>query len=343
MKCIHCHNDAKYKDRSDGKCPTCHRMFAFEPKTGDPLTDVAFDLAIDRVSSSGTVKWTERHLYYEIVKQKKKKTAVGVVFLMLAGLFVIIAIVGQPAFLIGAVIAAAISVSGFYPRRLSLTPDRFDELYRRWVAAHGPPTTFVMRRKAPKAPRALPADIPEYSFDRAVICDRPETADLLLANNFHFENNCAVLSVDGYPPEVFPTVRAMLRKNPKLVVYALHDATLAGCTLAKKLRSPDWFATAAKVVDVGLTPAHAKRWKGVWQRHGSFVGRSADLTREENDWLATYFVELAVIRPEQVIKRLFRAISGTPEPLTAEAGIVLDSSSFSTDATVSDGGGDAFG
>jgi hypothetical protein len=232
MKCIHCQNDAKYKDRSDGKCPTCHRQFAFEPKSGDPLTDVAFDLAIDRVSSSGTVKWTERHLYYELVKQKKRNIVVGVLFLVLASLFLLLGILAEHALLIGAVVAAAISASGFSPQRLSLTPSRFDELFRRWVAAHGSPKAFVVRRKAPQAAKVLPADIPEYSFDRAVICDRPETADLLLANNFHFENNCAVLSADGYPPEVFPTVRAMLRKNPKLVVYALHDATLDGCTLA---------------------------------------------------------------------------------------------------------------
>jgi len=42
MKCIHCRNDAKYKDRSDKKCPTCHHPFAFEPQTGDPVTDSAF-------------------------------------------------------------------------------------------------------------------------------------------------------------------------------------------------------------------------------------------------------------------------------------------------------------
>ena len=34
---------------------------------------------------------------------------------------------------------------------------------------------------------------------------------MLLANNFHFENNCAILSIEGYPPNVFETVRAMLK------------------------------------------------------------------------------------------------------------------------------------
>ena len=50
MRCVHCQNDAKYKDRSDRKCPACHRAFVFEPRTGDRFTDMGFQAAINRVS-----------------------------------------------------------------------------------------------------------------------------------------------------------------------------------------------------------------------------------------------------------------------------------------------------
>ncbi|MGB3640647.1 MAG: hypothetical protein WBA39_24190, partial [Rivularia sp. (in: cyanobacteria)] len=74
------------------------------------------------------------------------------------------------------------------------------------------------------------------------ICDSAEVAQLLIANNFHFENNCAVLSITGYPQNIFSTVMEMLRRNPNLKVYALHDASPRGVNLINHLRtSPNWF------------------------------------------------------------------------------------------------------
>src|SRR5207245_10189890 len=104
-----------------------------------------------------------------------------------------------------------------------------DRVWARWREVHEAPEG-VITRKAREETRRRPAepDLPDYSFDRAVICDRARTVDLLIANNFHFENNCAVLAIGGYPQGPFETVRAMLRKNPRLQVFALHDATTSG-------------------------------------------------------------------------------------------------------------------
>ena len=130
--------------------------------------------------------------------------------------------------------------------------------------AAGPDRAPHRARREPAAPRPEP-DLADYSFDRAVICDRARTVDLLLANNFHFENNCAVLSIDGYPPGPFETVRAMLKRNPRLQVFALHDATPDGCTLAHRLATdPAWFAGQVPVIDVGLRPGHAGPFQGLW-------------------------------------------------------------------------------
>jgi hypothetical protein len=41
------------------------------------------------------------------------------------------------------------------------------------------------------ARRPPEADVPDYSLDTEVICNRAQTVDLRLANDFHFENNCA--------------------------------------------------------------------------------------------------------------------------------------------------------
>ncbi len=48
-----------------------------------------------------------------------------------------------------------------------------------------------------------------------------EIAQLLIANNFDFENNYAVLSITGYPENIFSTVMEILRRNPDLKIYEL--------------------------------------------------------------------------------------------------------------------------
>jgi hypothetical protein len=237
-------------------------------------------------------------------------------------------------------------------RRLARTD--FDELWRRYAAAHGTPSRLIERRTREAPVNIDPAEMLAYSFDRAVICDRPETVDLLIANQFHFENNCAVLAIDGYPQHAFETVRAMLRNNPRLVVLALHDASVAGCQLAQRLRSdPAWFKDGVPVLDVGLRPKHALAFLGQHEpaRVSRSVAAGAGLTSAESAWLSRHMLALAVVIPEQIVKRLFRAIGLAEDRHDPPGGSDGGSSSggndsgleFELDADLSDGGGDSFG
>ncbi len=345
MKCIYCQNDAKYRERSDGKCPKCTHRFAFEPKKGDRLTDGGFKAAIDRVSSLGTVKWNKDHLYYELARRLRWGSKGWAIALGVAGSGFALGAVTEPSLLAATVVLWSIALVVVPKPALQLERSAFEALWQRWVSAHGQPAGLIVRTQAaPKTrKKSLPSDITHYSFDRAVITDRPETVDVLIANNFHFENNCAVLSIGGYPEHAFATVRAMLKKNPKLVVFALHDASPGGCTLAHRLSSSDdWFASGARIVDVGLRPMHRDPFKGCWTKESAPVDASPGLSESERGWLSRYSIELAVIRPEQVIKRLFRAFSGDHESV-ADGEVYVDVMSFSADAGSSDGGGDSFG
>ena len=346
MKCIYCSRDSKYVERRGGKCPECGHAFAFEPKRGDRLTDPAFNMAIERVSSAGSVKWTKRHLYYEIARAMRRKNRMLPWVLGGLAIMCLVFVWWEPAVL---VVSGTLALFA-YLKRPTKTPELrdgdFDVMWGRWVEAHGLPKGSIVRKapsESPKA-RALPADIHHYSFDRAVITDTPDTVDLLLANNFHFENNCAVLTANGYPAEAFEIVRGMLKQNPKLLVYVVHDATLEGCTLSQTLKSEGWFQEGARIVDVGLRPEHARRFKGLWQPPAYSSVTSSALGSSDLKWLSQNSVELAVIRPEQVIKRLFRAMSGLAElPSATGDSLYVDSTSFGTDASASDGGGDSFG
>lgn len=369
MLCVRCEKDSKYAERKDRRCPHCRGAFAFEPREGDPLSDGQMQGALTTVSSDGEVAFHEDHLYYELgrrltpkaLRRSRLLAGVGLVpalLLLLAGAWW----VGWLPLLFGLyhVRQSLRRLEDVWPRA------RFDALFARWTAAHGRPPRLIVRRPLPPpgATRPLDPDIASYSFDRAVICDRARTVDVLLANQFHFENNCAVLGVGGYPGATFELVRAMLKQNPRLRVYVLHDATPAGCLTAGRVaHDGEWFEGRLRVVDVGLTPRQAMSMpKALWSRGPRTQVRHQDraLTEPERRWLeAGWSVELAVIRPEQIVKRLFRAIaeereldhrgggssgdSGGAGSSSDEVLLVHDHRALVTETTVVDGGGDSFG
>jgi hypothetical protein len=359
MKCIRCGNDSKYKERPERRCPKCRGSFAFEPKAGDKLTDTAFKSALDAVSANGSVRWGVEHLYYEVCRRVRKHSlnAGILVFVFLAALFLLSPGVGVK--IVAGIVIAILSVvwltSSFGNRDyVAIDLATFNAMWSRWNAIHGVPKGVIARQKQPPKPQTVEPDIGDYSFDRAVICDRARTVDLLLANNFHFENNCAVLSIEGYPQGPFETVRKMLKRNPKLQVFALHDASPAGCGLAHRLRTdPDWFAGGVRVVDVGLSPYQTKRFQGLFLEARYVAGTIPGISADDAKWLSRYTLELAAIRPDQVIKRLFRAINQTRG--NAQKGARKDEGDliitngdagggdFSMAATDSDGSFDSFG
>lgn len=360
MKCIRCQNDCKYPERANKKCPKCHGEFAFEPRTGDQMTDAAFQAAIDAVSSKNSVRWGVENLYYEICRRLRKKsfpigfTIAGCVVAPIALIVAIISMFEKFNYFIPAVYLILASVIIWVNRRgptVCVGLMDFNKMWERWNHVHGKPPNVIVRNPNPAKPRKMEADLGDYSFDRAVICDRARTVDVLLANKFHFENNCAVLSVEGYPPGPFETIREMLKRNPRLQVFALHDATPAGCNLAHRLATdPQWFAGKVKVIDVGLRPVHSKPFNGLFLKNVHDVIKTKALTPQEAEWLSMYSLELAAIRPEQVLKRLFRAMNKKFDPnestdiyISDGGGFGFDADSFSSDADASDGGADSFG
>jgi hypothetical protein len=362
VKCIRCGHDSNYPDRSNQECPRCKGKFAFEPRTGDKFSDQAFKNAIDRVSSDGSVKFNKRNLYYEVDRLGRKSgpnTWAGALGWFVFGAAVIafgVMIQEVVPLFIGAalLVVAAIHIPRDSQRRVKLDADYFESALTRWKNVHGaPPGLFSSKalHAAPKDARAqgltedLQDELTQYSFDRAVITDTRETADLLLMNDFHFENNCAVLSLDGHPAHAFATVRKMLRNNPKIEVYALHDCTPEGCELAWTLtQDPAWFKDVGHVYDVALRPAQARRMKAGWLPGSLQVSAHPALTESERDFLRESRVELAAIRPEQLVKRLFRAMTILPAAGGDGGSTAGDGSTvWTADASASDGGGDAFG
>lgn len=193
----------------------------------------------------------------------------------------------------------------------------------RWKSFNGDLSKLLPPPQDRSAIASVNPDVMAYSFDRLVVCDSAAIAQLLIANNFHFENNCAILSITGYPKAIFKTTLEMVRRNPDLKVYALHDCSPQGIQLVHQLQtSPEWFQdNSSVIVDVGLSPRQVLTTPNLVIVASSESARSAQrlpsairsqLSPEELRWLdAGNFVELESFTPQRIIQVLNHGIAGT--------------------------------
>ncbi|GAB4452737.1 MAG: hypothetical protein OHK0029_04220 [Armatimonadaceae bacterium] len=339
MKCIHCNSDSNYKARvaNGGRCYACMHPFAFEPKN-DPfqMADGLFQRAVQDVSSEGTLAFTERQLWYEVNRRLLRKVpylpapyGIGAAAVGLGGVAAGLTLF-PPLFLVG-IVGAAVTVGiGLkqgqkhprvrYPR---MQFETFQQVYlSRYETVHGALEKLVRvvapRAKSPAA--TLPPDVTAYSFDRALITQDAEIAAMLVANRFHFENNCAILSGDRRYPQngLFDTILEMLRRNPRLMVFVLHDASSIGLSMYGSMRDKQWFPdTPIRAFDLGLRPLHAIKSNFVLTK-GHYSGISPEvvtvLTPEEQKWLAEgNIAEVATIRPERLMKAVFHGFQRAQE------------------------------
>lgn len=179
-------------------------------------------------------------------------------------------------------------------------------------------------------------DVTTYSFDRLIVCQSDAIAQMLIANNFHFENNCAVLGISGYPQRIFQTTLQMLHRNPNLCVFALHDCSSIGVSLVHQLRTdPNWFPDSnIVIVDVGLSPRQvlAAKRPPFTQQAERFARLSQTLlpairqtlSPEEQRWLvAGNFVELECFTPRTIIQILQRSIGSSQQLESMEEGSLI--------------------
>jgi len=157
----------------------------------------------------------------------------------------------------------------YIPQSLYIRPSETERWLHSWTQVNGAIGKMLPPANEETTSVAVSPDVTAYSFDRVVVCDSDSIAQMLIANNFHFENNCAVLSIAGYPQSIFSTVLEMLGRNQSLKVYALHDATPDGISLRHHLgSSPDWFANSnVAIYDLGLLPRHVLKSKNISVRN----------------------------------------------------------------------------
>jgi len=222
------------------------------------------------------------------------------------------------------------------PQELLFSSIDLDRWLIKWQQINGKVDKVLTSQQEQIAPTSINPDITAYSFDRLVVCDSANIAQLLIANNFHFENNCAILSITGYPQSIFNTTMEMLRRNPDLKVYAIHDCSSKGVNLVHHLRTSEkWFLNSnVTIIDLGLLPRQIIASQGkMFTRFSSQLKDEAKklsvdirltLTADELAWLDTgNFVELESFTPQKLIQVLRHGISGSLNLESDDSSIIL--------------------
>ena len=211
-----------------------------------------------------------------------------------------------------------------------------DEWLQRWQRVNGTLEKLLPSPRQDALPAAIDPEITAYSFDRAIVCDSDEIAQFLIANNVHFENNCAIISISGYPQSIFDTVIEMLRRNADLKVYALHNANPAGVGLVHQLRtSSNWFANQqVTIFDLGISPRQILETRDMFVQQSQTMAQSArqlpdavrqGLTAEELAWLdAGNFVELESFTPQRLLRVVNYGLAQSGDPQGNDGLILVD-------------------
>ncbi|MGM3305501.1 hypothetical protein ACSQ6I_05830 [Anabaena sp. WFMT] len=248
-------------------------------------------------------------------------------------LFFIVVILGMLSIFLG---TRQLGKVGNLPQELLVTQSYLDSWLERWQQINGTLDKVLPVPQEKITPVAINPDVTVYSFDRLIVCDSATIAQLLIANNFHFENNCAILSINGYPQSIFETTMEMLRRNPNLQVFAIHDSSPKGVSLVHRLRTSDnWFLNSAvKIIDVGLFPRQILANKrGMFIQNTAYLAKKSielpleirqTLSAEELAWLdAGNSVELESFTPQMLIKVLRSGISGSLNLETDDNSMIL--------------------
>ncbi|NEP37862.1 MAG: MFS transporter permease [Okeania sp. SIO2H7] len=216
-----------------------------------------------------------------------------------------------------------LSIQHKIPQPLQFHQSEIPHWLSRWEEVNGEVTNVLAPSKEMSEPIEINSEVKAYSFDRVIVCDTAEIAQFLIANNFHFEHNCAVLSIDGYPQNIFSTVMQMLKQNPDLKVYAFHSATPRGVTTINELRnSPNWFGGNNLIIyDLGLLPRHVFPSKNMWIiKSDELAGQGRKipaevkqtLSTDELEWLeAGFYVELESFSPRKLLQVVSQGIAKT--------------------------------
>lgn len=290
MICPFCKKSVLFKQRARGRCGECKREFAFEPK-GHALMlhDLRFRKVVEKLGRDG-MRYTADQLRHALsrkpVAAQRRMSAGSVVFTALFSAVIAGAVVGSllSSRTIGLAVALAVVAFGaavllFRPRgafrhKLPMKAEVFrSKVLDRWEEIYGEPPHGLVD---PESLRRLPDDErPLDGLAAVVVCPERDVLACLLANHAPRDLRVGLLPTsppfDAWETKLIET----LRRNPRLPVLLLHDASAAGIYLARDLPLLLRLDPSHRVYDLGLNARRSTE-----KRRLTLYGHVTDRLRE---------------------------------------------------------------
>jgi hypothetical protein len=310
MKCPQCQHDAKKSEREGSVCPQCKRRFRLDPPVSG-LSDYAVDAIVKKLTDNGAHKYVKRQLVAAL-ERRLVASARGTrrVFSVLLGVSSLVLVAGA-LLTVWPLVLGATFFSLFFA--LGAFTSKADPTVAPLVASvFGTTPGEVAPRELQPAKRgaAREFDLESYGFDRVIVVQGDDLAEMLVANQFHFQHNAAIVSFDGYPAHVASLVDKQLHASPTTTVVLLHDASALGYELAEA-----WLVrrklAPSRVIRAGLVPRQADKLSPKHAGSGH-APKIRGLPAADATWLAASSVSLAALKPGQVMTLLFNAIQRKP-------------------------------
>ena len=295
MKCPQCSTNHSYREGM--RCSSCGYSFALNPKEKPNVTDMAFKIALDRLSGPDQHYFTSNQLYAEIyrmvakkIRKNRIKNAVAFGFVGFIGLSVLSSIVfstiletaGSGGVLPVALVLSIVGSIWYVRRPVTVSPQTVSRLISKYRSVHSIDRLVDGKQFLHSKPNTVDHEILDYAPEQILIVERNDMVDMLLMNRFHFDNKTLVLSADKYPENAFKAFLRFREQHPQTPVSLIHDASEKGLRLKEKILSDkSWNLTEENVRDLGLFPEDVDRIKtpvifpGVWSESRKYPKTSA--------------------------------------------------------------------
>ena len=246
-------------------CPKCGYHWVFG--AGDPLKDTQFRAIIRKASNNDTAYFTKNQLYAAYVARVGFMRPATVLLgggLIFAGLVAVLYAAEAP-LVLGVPFGFFAAIIWYFVFRDRAMPQlEFEALLRKWKSRNGNPERLLLdselRLRNPP-PEYTEADIFSYGVENVLIVDRDVLVDFFVLNNFATREKTLIVSETGYPDYIENRLLEILKTQPDVPVYLLHDATEVGQGMRRRALTRWPALRENQVRDLGLSTEDVRKMR----------------------------------------------------------------------------------
>lgn len=271
MKCPKCDYNQSYK--SGMQCQKCKYQFVLNPKN-DLITDNQVISMLKKLSNNGHEYFTELQLTLMIAQAIDKKQAsnlAGPIILAIITFILMFTPISDFFYLpqIGFTLAIAltlyqISQSNQKPLKPPVYISKIKSLINRIKTS-----TYLkdnnyfnyMIEEGKLEQNIDNAVIHDFAPEKIIIVDNNVTVDLLVYNQVHIKSKSAIVSIEGYPNQVYTATKSFIENQPDIPVYLFHDGSSQNRNYLGLFKSnSQWSHLHNNAQDLGITWSQLKNY-----------------------------------------------------------------------------------